>query len=488
MDYFRHKDGRLWCEEVPLDRLAEEVGTPAYVYSRRTILEHVEKLKTAFAALDPLVCFALKANGNLAVLDLVRRAGAGFDVVSGGELRRVLSVGAKPNTIVFAGVGKTVAEMEAALRARILGFNVESEEEVEVLAAVAARLGVCGGVLIRLNPDVDPKTHTYISTGKKESKFGVDIERGEALARRVLELPSLELRGLQCHIGSQITTVEPYAESLAKTVALADRLRPSAPSLRLVDMGGGFGIYYKDASAPSIEAYAKAVTPILTGKGYRLILEPGRVIVGNAGVLLTRVLYRKTSGDKRFVIVDAGMNDLIRPSLYGSHHRIWPVVGAPPPELGTDPDLPLHDIVGPVCESGDFLAKDRPFPPDVKAGDLLAVMSAGAYGFVMTSQYNARPRPPEVLVHGDRFAIARRRETFDDLVRGEEPTPTLRRLGSKGHAVRKQKIDRTSSKTRGRGTKPERKAARRVAAKATKGSRTTIRPPERGTNPTKKKK
>ena len=476
MDYFRHRDDRLWCEDVPLDRLAEEVGTPAYVYSKRTILEHVAKLKAAFAPLDPLVCYALKANGNLAVLDLVRRAGAGFDVVSGGELRRVLSVGAKPGTIVFAGVGKTIEEMERGLRARILGFNVESEQEVEVLAAVAARLKVRGGVMIRLNPDVDPKTHTYISTGKKESKFGVDIERGEALARRVLELSSLELRGLQCHIGSQVTSVEPYAQALERTVALADRLKASAPALRHIDMGGGFGIYYKDTAAPPIEAYAAVILPILEGKGYRLLLEPGRVIVGNAGVLLTRVLYRKVSGDKRFVIVDAGMNDLIRPSLYGSHHRIWPVVGAAPPPLGTEPDLPLHDIVGPVCESGDFLAKDRPFPPDTRAGDLLAVMSAGAYGFVMASQYNARTRPPEILVDGGRYAIARRRETYDDLVRGEDPHPTFTRVGGKARSEPRRKREATR--------KPASKAAhstpRPAAAQAVRGAPRARRPAKRG--------
>jgi diaminopimelate decarboxylase len=428
LDYFSHHDGRLHCEGVPLDALASAVGTPAYVYSKRTVVEHLKKIQASFAELSPLVCFALKANSNLALLDVVRREGAGFDVVSAGELRRVLSVGADPKTVVFAGVGKTREEMAEALAAGILLFNVESEEEVEVLAEVAKAVGRRAGVAIRLNPDVDPQTHTYIATGKKESKFGVDIERGQALARRILSLKTLELRGLQCHLGSQLTGVEPYVEALEKVVVLADALRREAPALRWIDMGGGFGIYYKDTAAPPIDAYAKAIVPLLRGKGYRLALEPGRVIVGNAGVLLTRVLYRKTSGDKRFVIVDAAMNDLIRPSLYGSYHRIWPVVGAPPPPLGTEPDLPLHDVVGPVCESGDFLAKDRPFPPETAAGDLLAVMSAGAYGFVMASQYNSRPRPPEVLVDGDRFAIARRRETFDDLVRGEDPRPKFARL------------------------------------------------------------
>lgn len=413
-----------------MDALAAKVGTPAYVYSSATVVDHLRRIKEAFAELDPLVCYAVKANANLALLDLVRRQGCGFDVVSGGELARARAVKGRADRIVFAGVGKTVEEMEDAIRAGILAFNVESEEEVEVLASVAARLRRRAGVAVRVNPDVDPKTHTYISTGKKETKFGVDLERGEALARRVLSLPALELRGVQCHIGSQITSVEPYVQAVERTVGLASRLRKDAPALSFVDMGGGFGIWYRDAAAPPIAAYARAMTPVLRRSGFRLLLEPGRVVVGNAGVLLTRVLYRKTSGDKRFVIVDAGMNDLLRPSLYGSYHRIWPVAGDPPPALGEEPDLPLHDIVGPVCESGDFLAKDRPFPPDAAAGDLLAVMSAGAYGFVMSSQYNARPRAPEVLVRGRRFAVVRRRETFADLVRGETKTPAFRAVAA----------------------------------------------------------
>lgn len=476
MDHFHHKDGRLHCEDVPLDRLAAAVGTPAYVYSVRTVVEHIQRLREAFAELDPLLCYALKANGNLALLDVVRRAGAGFDVVSGGELDRVLAVGADPRKVVFAGVGKSVAEMEHALAAGILGFNVESEEEVEVLAAVAARARRRAGVAVRVNPDVDPKTHTYISTGKKETKFGVDLERGEALARRILALPSLELRGVQCHIGSQITTVEPYVEALERAVGLARRLRADAPALRWVDMGGGFGIWYRDAAAPEIAAYAKAMVPVLRGSGFRLILEPGRVIVGNAGVLLTRVLYRKVSGEKRFVIVDAAMNDLIRPSLYGSYHRIWPVAGDPPPALGTEPDLPLHDIVGPVCESGDFLAKDRPFPPATQAGDLLAVMSAGAYGFVMASQYNARPRPPEVLVDGRRFAVARRRETFADLVRGEERRPAFRGLPATPRAAAPKATAKAATKATAKPAtkataKPTTKAAAKAASAKGRGAR-----------------
>ncbi len=447
-----------------MDRLADAVGTPAYVYSARTIVEHLRRLRRAFAAARPLVCFAVKACGNLAVLDLVRRAGAGFDVVSSGELRRALSVGANGRRIVFAGVGKTSAEMEEALEAGILLFNVESEEEVEVLSEVASRTGRRAGVAIRVNPDVDPRTHTYVSTGGKETKFGVDIERAEALCRRVLAAESLELRGLQCHIGSQLTSVEPYVEALSKVVALATRVRATAPSLSWIDMGGGFGAWYRDAAAPAFDDYAQALLPILAGTGFRLAIEPGRVVVGNAGVLLTRVLYRKRSGEKRFVIVDAGMNDLIRPSLYGSYHRVWPVVGPPPPALGTEPDLPPHDVVGPVCESGDFLAKDRPLPEGLARGDLLAVLSAGAYGFTMASQYNARPRPPEVLVSGSRFAVVRRRETYADLVRGETKRPAFRRLGApagtRPRAGSKPKPSRRVGRGAGRGG--ERERARRT--------------------------
>jgi diaminopimelate decarboxylase len=420
LDHFHHRDGELWCEEVPLTRLAEKVGTPAYVYSARTVRDHVRRIGEAFAALKPLICYALKANNNLALLEIARKAGTGFDIVSEGELRRVLAVKADPKKIVFSGVGKTDEEMAFALKAGILLFNVESEEEVEALEAVAQRTKKKAGVAVRVNPDVDPKTHRYISTGKKESKFGVDLERGAALARRVMASKHLVLRGIQCHIGSQITTVEPYAAAVAKIAALALSLRAEAPTLEWLDMGGGFGIYYKDESAPALAEYAAAVTPILRGKGLKLILEPGRVIVGNAGVLLTRVLFNKQGGEKRFVIVDAGMNDLIRPSLYGGWHRIWPVVGESPPPLGTVPPHPLADIVGPVCESGDFLAQDRPLPA-VKRGDLLAVMSAGAYGFTMASNYNDRRRPPEVLVDGDAFAVVRARESYADLLRLDKP-------------------------------------------------------------------
>ncbi|MFM8386698.1 MAG: diaminopimelate decarboxylase [Planctomycetia bacterium] len=427
MDHFHAKDGQLWCEQVPLAALAQQVGTPAYVYSAATFREHLRRIRAAFSSMRPLVCYAVKANGNLALLELARKAGAGFDIVSEGELRRVLAVGADPRKVVFSGVGKTDDEMSFALQQGILMFNVESEEEVDALEAVAARRGQRAGVAIRVNPDVDPKTHRYISTGKKETKFGVDIERGAALARRVMASRSLRLKGVQCHIGSQITTAAPYRAAVEKVARLALALRKQAPSLAWLDMGGGFGIYYKDESAPALEEYARAIGPIVRGTGLKLVLEPGRVVVGNAGVLLTRVLFNKQGGEKRFVIVDAGMNDLIRPSLYGGWHRIWPVVGPPPPPLGTVPAFPEADVVGPVCESGDFLAQERPLPP-VRRGEVLAVMSAGAYGFSMASNYNDRRRPPEVLVDGDRWSVVRRRESYRDLVRLDQPHAPRRTL------------------------------------------------------------
>lgn len=433
MDHFHHQDGRLLCEEVPLSAIAEAVGTPVYVYSKRTVRDHVRRLREAFGALDPLICYAMKANPNLALLETFVEEGTGFDIVSGGELARALTAGADPARIVYSGVGKTEEEMVAALSAGVLMFNVESEEELEILAATASDHGTKAGIALRVNPDVDPQTHRYIATGKRESKFGVDLERAAALAERVFELPSVELRGIQCHIGSQITTVEPYVAAVARTVELALSLRERADTLRYLNMGGGFGIYYDDAHVPALVDYANALVPLLEGTGLSLVMEPGRVIVGNAGVLLTRVQFNKASGDKRFVIVDAGMNDLIRPSLYQGVHRIWPVEGEPPPEPGTASDDPRCDVVGPVCETGDFLGLDRPLPPVVR-GDLLAVMSAGAYGYVMASNYNERPRPPEVLVDGDRFGIVRRRETYEDLVRLDDARPEMRPVDAGGTA------------------------------------------------------
>ena len=425
MDHFRHASGELWCEGVPLAEIAREVGTPTYVYSLGTIRTHVQRLREAFADLDPLICYAVKANPNLAVLQALHEMGVGFDIVSGGELDRLQRIGAPGQRIVYSGVGKTVAEMEAAIAHGIHCFNVESEEELDVLAGVAAVQGATVDVALRINPDVDPETHRYITTGKRESKFGVDLERGAALARRAVAHDALRLIGLQCHIGSQITTVEPYGHAVERTLALMRRLQPEAPHLKQIDMGGGYGIYYDHADVPPLTAYADVVRPLLKGTGFRLVIEPGRVIVGNAGVLLTRVLFQKASGARRFVIVDAGMNDLLRPSLYGGFHRIWPTTGMSPPPLGETPDLPLADIVGPVCESGDFLAQDRPFP-QVARGDLISVMSVGAYAQAMSSNYNGRRRAAEVVVDGDCFGVARTRETYEDLVRGEVAAPKLR--------------------------------------------------------------
>lgn len=428
MDHFSHHDGRLWCEQVALDDLARRVGTPAYVYSAQTIRDHAARLKQAFADLAPLICYATKANGCLGVLQLVVEAGLGLDIVSGGELERARLLGVPGERVVFSGVAKTVPEMRAALAAGVLLFNVESEQELEVLEDVSRELGRRAPVGIRVNPDVDPKTHRYITTGKRENKFGVDLVLGERLARRAAASPHLRLLALQCHIGSQITSVAPYAEALGRVAALAARVRPVAPDLTWLDMGGGFGIYYNDRLAPGFGEYAAAVRPIVKASGLRLLMEPGRVLVGNAGALLTTVQYTKQGGEKRFVIVDAGMNDLLRPSLYDAYHRIWPVLGPALPPLGVEGAGEPCDIVGPVCESGDFLARERPFPV-VARGDVLAVLGVGAYGFSMASTYNDRPRPCEVLVDGSRFAVVRERETYEDLLRSERPQAPWQSLG-----------------------------------------------------------
>ncbi len=427
MDHFRHDDGQLWCERVPLAPLAGAVGTPAFVYSAATMRDHVTRLHQAFDGLDPLICYAVKANGNLAVLKLLQESGCGFDVVSGGELERVLAIGADPARVVFAGVGKTEDEMDAAIRAGVLMFNVESEEELEVLADRAGVLGKTAGVAVRVNPDVDAQTHHHITTGKKENKFGVDLERGEALARRAIAHPAMSLRGIHCHIGSQITDVAPYRAAMEAATGLAAALKPDAPDLEWLNMGGGYGIYYGDDSAPDLVDYAQAVRPVVANSGLKLVMEPGRVIVGNAGALLTRVLFNKRTDARRFVIVDAGMNDLVRPSLYEGYHRMWPAVGDAPPPLGSESGDEPCDIVGPVCESTDFFAKNRPLPA-MERGDVLAIMSVGAYAFSMSSNYNDRPRPPEVLVDGDEYAIVRERETYEDLLRREQPGAVFRRL------------------------------------------------------------
>ncbi|MBI3271492.1 MAG: diaminopimelate decarboxylase [Planctomycetes bacterium] len=424
MDYFRYVDGRLLCEDLQIEELAARHGTPLYIYSRRTIVEHFQRIREAFAGVETLVCYSVKANSNLALLSAMRREGAGFDVVSGGELFRALRAGADPARCVFAGVGKTDEEIEYALERRIFLFNVESWAELENIDRLAAARKTTAQIALRLNPDVDPSTHTYITTGKKENKFGVDLELAVHILDRWKELSAVRLVGIHLHIGSQILKVEPYVDALAKVKGFLAACRARGHALAWIDMGGGFGIFYKDRDARPAREFADAVVPLVKGYGCGLILEPGRFIVGNAGILVTRVLYLKESGKKKFVICDAGMNDLIRPTLYSAYHRIWPVrtepqVSGPAPDESTWKG-PSHvtDVVGPVCESGDFFAKDRSLPP-VGRGDLLAVFSAGAYGFSMASNYNSRPRPAELLVSGGEALLATERETYEDLVRRE---------------------------------------------------------------------
>ncbi len=424
MDDFVDRNGRLHAEDVPLSRIAESVGTPAFVYSRATLVGHFRRFRDAFAELRPHVGYAVKANGNLAILRLLADEGARFDVVSRGEIFRVLRAGADASRIDFEGPGKRKDEIEYALDRKVRILNVESEAELDLIDEVAAAKRLTADVGLRVNPDVDPHTHVYISTGKAETKFGLDIERTRRLAGTIAERKHVRLKGLHAHIGSQITEPAPYVETVTRLLDLGRDLRRAHASLVSINIGGGFGIHYRGDEAPEMKEFAAALVPLLRGSGFEIHMEPGRLLVGNAGVLLTRVTYVKRSGEKRFVICDAAMNDLIRPSLYGAFHRIEPVEtrlrhGSGGQEGGSGGRA---DIVGPVCESGDFLAKDRDLPP-VEAGDLLCVRSAGAYGFVMSSNYNARPRAAEVLVDGARFAVVRARETYDDLVRGETADP-----------------------------------------------------------------
>ncbi len=424
MDHFQYRDGELFAEQIKLRDLAEQFGTPLYVYSRQTVLDHLDRFAKAFAALKPTICFSVKSCQNLSILRLVREAGASFDVVSGGELKRVQEAGGDPSQVVFAGVGKTDEEIAYALNANIGLFNVESEAELENLSQIAARLGKTAHAALRINPDVDPHTHVYTSTGKRETKFGVDLERAQRVFREFAKKPGLDLSGLHLHIGSPVNRVEPYVEAINKTLDLIDRLARDGFAIRALDIGGGFGAHYDDSEAPPASAYAERIVPLLAGRNLRIFFEPGRSIIANAGILLTRTLYTKASGDRQFVIVDAAINDIIRPALYGAFHFAWPVKpqgNMVPPSRSATLNLDgthLVDIVGPVCESGDFLAKDRRLPP-VNRGDLICIFTAGAYGFVMSSQYNSRPRAAEVLVEGAAPRLIRRRETYDDLVLAE---------------------------------------------------------------------
>lgn len=412
MNYFNYQNDRLLCEEVPVEEIARETGTPFYLYSHRTLLKHFRVFDSAFAGVPHIVCFSVKANSNLAILRLFVREGGGVDLVSGGELYRALKAGADPGKIVYSGVGKREDEIEFALKAGILMFNVESDQELETINDRAAAMGVRAGIALRVNPDVDPETHPHISTGLRENKFGIDVEGSLAVYRRAASLAHLDIKGVSCHIGSQVTKISPFVDALGRLKDLVRRLREEGIAIRYLDLGGGLGIAYDREQPPHPEEYARAIIDASKDLGCTFIFEPGRVIVGNAGILVTRVLYTKENDGKRFVIVDAGMNDLIRPSLYGSFHQIQPV-------LRTSREAVTADVVGPICESGDFLAKGRTLPA-FERGELMAVMSSGAYGFSMSSNYNSRPRIPEILVRDDRWYVVRQRESYADLIRGEE--------------------------------------------------------------------
>jgi len=413
MDHFTYRNFDLCCEQVSLRSLAAEVGTPAYVYSKAALLASYRAYDDAFAEVPHVVCYSIKANANLGVLATLARAGAGADIVSGGELFRALRAGFPPSRIIFSGVGKTRDEMRDALEAEILMFNVESLSELRALDEVARELGVRAPVALRVNPDVDPQTHPYIATGLKTSKFGIPFAQALEAYEEAASLKGVEVVGADMHIGSQLTRTAPFADAVARLASLVKALRERAIAIRTVDVGGGLGIRHREETPPTHREYAMALLPALRELGVTVLLEPGRSIVGNAGVLLTRVLYRKDTGNKKFVVIDAAMNDLIRPPLYDSYHEVRPVSEA---RLGGPTEK--VDVVGPVCESGDFLAKDRELAR-TEEGDLLAVMSAGAYGFAMASNYNTRPRAAEVLVDGNRYTIVRRRETYEDLVAGE---------------------------------------------------------------------
>ena len=415
MDHFNYRDGRLYAEDVPLADIAARCGTPTYVYSRATLERHWRAFDSALAGRPHLICYAVKANSSLAVLALFARLGSGFDIVSGGELERVLKAGGDPRTIVFSGVGKSAAEMQRALQVGIRCFNVESEPELERLNAVAAALGKRAPVSLRVNPDVDAGTHPYISTGLKENKFGIDIAIADEVYARAAALPNLEIVGVDCHIGSQLTQVTPFVDALARVLALVDRLAARGIAIKHLDLGGGLGIRYRDEEPPEPREYLAPILAAIGARDVEIMLEPGRAIVGNAGVLLTRVEYLKHTAHKDFAIIDAAMNDLLRPSLYGA----WQAIIAVQPRHDTPPRV--YDLVGPVCETGDFLGKDRELA--LEPGDLLAVRSAGAYGFSMSSNYNSRPRAAEVMVDGARMHIVRERETLDDLWRGERVLP-----------------------------------------------------------------
>jgi diaminopimelate decarboxylase len=412
MNDFNYIDHELWCEQIPVQAIAEKVGTPFYLYSHRTLKNHFHVFDQAFARIPHITCFAAKANSNIAILRIFIAAGGGVDIVSGGELYRALQAGVDPRKVVYSGVGKRIDEIEYALNAGILMFNVESFQELAEIHACAQRRKKRAGIALRVNPDVDPQTHPYISTGLKENKFGVNIKNSIEAYREARKMPWLDIKGVSCHIGSQVTKISPFVDALDRLKKLIRLLRKEGIDIRYLDLGGGLGITYREEAPPHPVAYAKAIIGAAKGMDCTLIFEPGRVIVGNAGILVTKVLYTKTNEGKNFVVVDAGMNDLIRPSLYNSYHEIQPVIK----KKGKTQQA---DMVGPICESGDYLAKERQLP-EFERGELVAVMSAGAYGFTMSSNYNSRPRVAEVLVNRDRSYVIRRRERYADIVKGEK--------------------------------------------------------------------
>ncbi len=411
MNYFNSKNNELFCEDISVESIANDVGTPFYLYSTATLARHFRAMDDGFGDLPHLTCFAVKSCSNIAVLNVFARLGGGADIVSGGELFRAMQAGIAPEKIVYSGVGKTTREIKEALEAGILMFNVESSQELNTIQDVAASMGKRAPVSLRVNPDVDPKTHAYISTGLAKNKFGVPIDEAEELYLQAKTMANIEIKGISCHIGSQLTEVSPFIESLRKVKKFITRLQGAGITISYLDLGGGLGIQYDEEEPPHPEVYAAAIKKELADLNVTLVLEPGRVIVGNAGILVTKVLYTKTNTEKKFLIVDAGMNDLGRPSLYGAYHGVRQV-------KETSAGTQKADMVGPICETGDFLAKDQELP-HAQPGDLLAVMSAGAYGFTMSSNYNSRPRVAEVLVSEDKYTIIKERETYQNLIQGE---------------------------------------------------------------------
>lgn len=411
MHDFKFKNKELYCENVKVAEVAKAVGTPFYLYSHNTLVDHLTKIQKAFAAVNPTVCFAMKSNGNLGVLKTLANYGAGFDIVSMGELKKALKIGADPKKIVFASVGKTEEEIAIAIKTGILFFNVESVPELEEINRIAKKMGKVAPVALRINPDVAAATHNHITTGTLKNKFGIDLTSTRKLLKEQKKYKNIKINGLHIHIGSQIVTASPFISAIKKVIEFLESLRAEGIDIEYLDIGGGMGIIYKDENPQTAQHYADAILPYLLKTGLKIVMEPGRFIVGNAGIFVTKVLYLKDNGFKKFLIVDGGMNDLIRPSLYGAYHEIVPV-------KTTTAKTVKVDVVGPICESGDFLGKERELP-GLKKGELLAVMSAGAYGYVMASNYNVRCRVPEVLVKGKEFAVTKKRETYDDLLKGE---------------------------------------------------------------------